>query len=112
MTHATCIKLLACITGLICCGVVNAQGMTASIFGQGPAGATVQAQSTTGVKRQVTIKSNGRYMISPIQVGTYTVVLQKNEKTVDTRSHVSLTIGKGAEVDFACDNDQCRETKG
>jgi hypothetical protein len=85
----------------------QAQGTTASMFGQGPAGAVVTAKSDTGAQRHATISDSGRYKISPIPMGTYTVILEKDGKVLDTRNKISLTVGKGAEVDFACENDKC-----
>jgi Carboxypeptidase regulatory-like domain len=85
----------------------HAQGTTASMFGQGPAGGLVTAKSDTGAQRHATISESGRYRISPIPMGTYTVTLEKDGKVVDTRNKISLTVGKGAEVDFACENDKC-----
>jgi hypothetical protein len=86
---------------------VHAQGTTASMFGQGPAGGIVTAKSDTGAQRHATISGSGRYKISPIPMGTYTVTLEKDGKVVDTRNKITLTVGKGAEVDFACENDKC-----
>lgn len=86
---------------------VHAQGTTASMFGQGPAGGLVTARSSTGAQRHATIGDNGRYKISPIPMGTYTVTLEKDGKVVDTRGNITLTVGKGAEIDFACENDKC-----
>jgi hypothetical protein len=85
----------------------RAQSTTASMFGQGPAGGTVIAKSDTGAQRHATISESGRYRISPIPMGTYTVTLEKDGKVVDTRNKITLTVGKGAEVDFACENDKC-----
>jgi len=86
---------------------VHAQGTTASMFGQGPAGGLVTAKSSTGAQRHATIGDNGRYKIIPIPVGTYTITLEKDGKVLDTRKNIPLTVGKGAEVDFACENDKC-----
>jgi hypothetical protein len=85
----------------------QAQGTTASMFGQGPAGGVVTAKSNTGAQRHATIGDNGRYKISPIPMGTYTITLEKDGKVVDTRDKITLTVGKGAEIDFACENDKC-----
>jgi|SRR6187402_2253826 len=85
----------------------HAQGTTASMFGQGPAGAVVTARSDTGAQRHATISDSGRYKIAPIPMGTYTVTLEKDGKVVDTRNKITLTVGKGAEIDFACENDKC-----
>lgn len=86
---------------------VHAQGTTASIFGHGPAGATVLAQSTTGGERHTTINNSGRYKLLSVPMGTYTVILQKDDKAVDTRKNITLTVGRGAQIDFACENDKC-----
>ena len=85
----------------------HAQGTTASMFGQGPAGGVVTARSDTGAQRHATISDSGRYKIAPIPMGTYTVTLEKDGKVLDTRNKITLTVGKGAEIDFACENDKC-----
>jgi hypothetical protein len=85
----------------------QAQGTTASMFGQGPAGGIVTAKSDTGAQRHATISDSGRYKISPIPMGTYSITLEKDGKVLDTRNKITLTVGKGAEVDFACENDKC-----
>lgn len=84
-----------------------AQGTTASIFGHGPAGALITAQSSTGGERHTTINSSGRYKLLSVPMGTYTIMLQKDEKTLDTRKNITLTVGRGAQIDFACPNDKC-----
>lgn len=85
----------------------HAQGTTASIFGHGPAGATVTARSTTGAERHTTIAKSGRYKLLSVPMGNYTVVLEKDEKAIDTRRNIQLTVGRGAQIDFACENDKC-----
>jgi hypothetical protein len=55
-------------------------------------------------------KRQGAYTIGSLPLGIYTATLQKGEKTVDTRANIPLTVGRGAEVDFACDHDQCAES--
>ncbi|RDD81839.1 carboxypeptidase regulatory-like domain-containing protein [Dyella tabacisoli] len=90
----------------------QAQGTTASIFGQAPAGATVTVHSTTGVRRHATVDAKGHYLIKPLSLSVYTVMLEKDGKTIETRSNIPLTVGGGAEVDFACPNDQCAAPEG
>lgn len=85
----------------------HAQGTTASIFGHGPAGATVTAQSSTGGERHTTINKSGRYKLLSVPMGTYTVILEKDDKAIDTRKNIPLTVGRGAQIDFACENDKC-----
>jgi Zn-dependent alcohol dehydrogenase len=104
--------LLTTALGLAACTAVHAQGTTASIFGSGPAGAVVTAKSDTGSSRHVTINESGHYRMSPVPMGTYTVTLEKDSKVVDTRSKITLTVGRGAEIDFACENDKCAAGEG
>ncbi|GGA21988.1 carboxypeptidase-like regulatory domain-containing protein [Dyella nitratireducens] len=86
---------------------VRAQSTTASIFGQAPAGETVTAHSSEGMQRHDTVNKKGRYKINSLPAGDYTVTLQKDGQTVDTRSNIPLIVGRGAEVDFACPGDHC-----
>lgn len=99
--------LLAGLAGFGLYSNIQAQGTTASIYGQGPAGATVVAQSTTGANRHITINDTGHYRLTPVPIGTYTIRLEKDDKVLDTRSNIPLTVGRGAEIDFACENDKC-----
>ncbi|MGE7136745.1 carboxypeptidase-like regulatory domain-containing protein [Luteibacter sp. NPDC031894] len=103
--------LIAMGVGAVAFAPAQGQATTGSIFGHGPAGATVTAKSITGVQRRGTINDSGRYRLSNVPVGTYTVTLDKEEKTVDTRKNIGITVGRGAQIDFACENDQC-EAKG
>lgn len=105
---------LAVVAGMVAMGGMlplsaSAQGTTAHIFGQAPAGETVYAQSSTGLHRSVTVDAKGRYSLRNLPMSTYTVSLQKDGKTVDTRANIPVTVGRGAEVDFACPNDRCAE---
>ncbi|GLQ97227.1 carboxypeptidase-like regulatory domain-containing protein [Dyella mobilis] len=86
----------------------GAQSTTSHIFGQAPAGETVVAQNgATGLHRHAKANAKGRYTIDPLPAGDYIVTLEKDGKTVDKQSNVSLVVGRGAEVDFGCPNDQC-----
>lgn len=103
---------LAVVAGMVATGGMlplsaGAQGTTAHIFGQAPAGETVFAQSSTGLHRRVTVDAKGRYNLGNLPMSTYTVSLEKDGKTVDTRANIPLMVGRGAEVDFACPNDHC-----
>lgn len=84
-----------------------AQSTSTHIFGQGPAGAKVEARSNTGTHRSTTVRDDGRYELRSLPMGIYTVTLSHDDTTVDTRKNIRLTVGRGAEVDFACPHDQC-----
>lgn len=98
---------LVCLYGAAGLGTASAQSTSGRIFGQAPAGQTVTAENGTGLRRHVTVKSGGRYTITALPAGTYTVVLDKDGATIDTRKNIPLAASRGAEVDFACPQDKC-----
>jgi hypothetical protein len=87
--------------------VAHAQATVGKIFGWAPAGVTITAHSNTGVHRHAKANDKGRYTIGALPVGVYEVALEKDGKATDTRPNIKLTVGRGAEVDFACDHDKC-----
>lgn len=103
VTAALCL----CVYGATGIGTASAQATSGRIFGQAPAGQTVTAQSTTGLRRHVTVKSGGRYTITALPAGTYTITLEKDGTAVDVRKNIPLAASRGAEVDFACPQDKC-----
>ena len=88
----------------------HAQETSGRIFGSAPAGEIITANSTTGAHRHATVNAKGRYTIGSVPMGVYTVALEKDGKAVDTRSNIPITVGRGAEIDFTCANDQCAES--
>lgn len=98
------------VTGLCGTAGINtaqAQSTSGSMFGQGPAGATVDVHGTTGTHRHTTIKDNGRYTLRSLPISVYTVTLEQDGKTLDKRTNIPISPGRGAEVDFACPQDTC-----
>ncbi|HTH69118.1 MAG TPA: carboxypeptidase-like regulatory domain-containing protein, partial [Rhodanobacter sp.] len=85
-------------------GVAMAQSTTGSIFGQAPAaaGETVSASNASGLTREVAVDSSGRFQISNVPVGVYTVSLKKDGAVVDSRK-VSLAPGAGTTVTFSAE---------
>jgi len=79
----------------------SAQSTTGSIFGQAQPGTTVTATSDTGITRKATVDDSGRYTINSLPVGNYTVTLQSNGDTVDSRGNVQIVVNSSAEVSFA-----------
>ncbi|OZB60047.1 MAG: Oar protein [Lysobacterales bacterium 14-68-21] len=94
--------VIALAMGLVgAAGVANAQSTTGSIFGQAAPGDTVSVTSAaTGLSRDVTVDSSGRYRVSSLPVGTYTVTLKKDGSVVDTRNGVSIAPNAGSAVNF------------
>jgi len=80
-----------------------AQSTTGTIFGQAPAeeGDTVSIVSDTGLNREVQVDARGRYSASQLPLGSYTVTLRRDGKTLDTRSGIALRVGAGIEVNFS-----------
>jgi len=87
-------------------GAVYAQATTGSIFGQAKAGDSVLIKSTSGVTRQVQVDSTGHYVVNSLPLGSYTVSLQQDGQSVDSRSNVTLRVGAGTEVSFGTQNAQ------
>jgi hypothetical protein len=96
--------------GALGCTAVHAQATTGSVFGSAPAGQTVTVHSTSGTHRHSKANDKGHYTIGSLPMGVYTVALEKDGNAVDTRSNINITVGRGAEVDFACAHDQCAES--
>ncbi|MFK2930754.1 TonB-dependent receptor [Dyella agri] len=80
-----------------------AQQASGSIFGQisGQHGNTVTIRNAdTGFERSIPVDSAGRYRITSLPIGTYTVTLQDNGQAVSTRENVLVNIAGGVEVSF------------
>ncbi|MDQ1118298.1 outer membrane receptor for ferrienterochelin and colicin [Pseudoxanthomonas sp. SORGH_AS 997] len=74
---------------------VQAQSTTGSIYGSVPAGTTITVTSSTGLTRTVTADESGRYNISSLPVGIYTV-----DASGVGKKDVTVTVGSGANVSF------------
>lgn|SRR5574337_248450 len=92
---------------------VNAQSTAGRIFGTAPAGYSVSAQANgNATRREVKVRSNGRYAIRGLPVGTYTVTLTEDGHAVMEHLNVPVTAARGSEVKFDCAPDRCAETAG
>ena len=89
---------------------VHAQATAGRIFGSAPAGETITARSTSGAHRHAKANAEGRYTIGSLPMGVYTVALEKDGGATDKRSNIPVAAGQGAEINFACANDQCAES--
>ncbi|MEP7185373.1 MAG: TonB-dependent receptor plug domain-containing protein [Rhodanobacter sp.] len=83
--------------------LVMAQSTTGTLVGQvaSHAGDTVLIRSTSGISRTVPVDARGRYVASQLPLGAYTVSLQQNGKTVDSRDNVTLHVGTATNVSFS-----------
>lgn len=85
-------------------GVAMAQSTTGSIFGQAEPGDTVTVTSaSTGLSRDVAVDSSGRYRVSNLPVGAYSVTLKKDGTAVGTHNDVTISPGSGTAVNFAAE---------
>jgi hypothetical protein len=87
-------------------GQVFAQATTGSVFGTAPvsSGETVRiANNQTGLTREVSVGSDGRYGANQLPVGDYTVSLVQGGNVVATRDHVQVSVAGGTAVPFAAD---------
>jgi hypothetical protein len=89
--------------GLGASGMAFAQSnATGTIFGQATPGATVLVSNpATGFAREIPVDSNGRYRVTALPVGSYTVTLQQDGQAVSTRENVGVRVGGGTEASFA-----------
>jgi hypothetical protein len=100
------------VSGAVTFSVAHAQETDSRIVGKAPSDGTITVHSDTGITRQGTASSKGRYSLSQLRPGTYVVSLEKDGKTLASQSGVPLFVGRASEVDFACDNDQCSASVG
>ncbi len=94
--------------GMVGSAPVQAQATAGHILGKAPAGDTVRAKSTTtGLQRHVEVDAKGRYTLSALPVGVYTVTLEENGKPVVKHLNVGVIVNRGIKVDFDCTQGQC-----
>jgi hypothetical protein len=95
---------LAVAAGFGMTGQVLAQATTGSVFGTAPvsAGETVRiVNNQTGLSREVAVGTDGRYSVSKLPVGDYTVSLMQNGNVVSSHQHVQVSVAGGSAVTFA-----------
>lgn len=77
-------------------GAVQAQSTTGSIYGTATSGDTIVISNNSGFTRTVTVEG-GRFNITSLPVGNYTVTIQRGGQTVSTRA-VTVRAGAGADA--------------
>lgn len=109
-----CGLVLASVIGVFAVAGISAasaQETSGSIFGKAPAGDKIAVRSdTTGAGHTVTVDSTGRYFAHVLPPGSYTVTLKQGDQDVARHLDVTVTVGRGVEVDFKCgDEIKCDE---
>jgi outer membrane receptor for ferrienterochelin and colicin len=89
--------------GLAAATAAFAQSTTGTLYGQvaDAAGTTVVIENANGLRREVPVDARGRYVASQLPLGSYTVSLQRDGKTVDSKDDVALRVGANTNVSFA-----------
>ena len=84
-------------------GAAAAQSTTGTLHGSaaGSEGATVVAQSDSGLTRTATIDAQGRYSFGALPVGRYSIRLQRDGRIIEQQDNVQLRVGGGTDVSFA-----------
>jgi hypothetical protein len=86
-------------------GAFAQSNATGSIFGSANPGDVVHIENNdTGLRRDITVDSNGRYRANSLPIGTYTVSLMHDGAVVDTHKGVQTQISQGTDVSFAAAN--------
>ncbi|MEO7068432.1 MAG: TonB-dependent receptor [Rhodanobacter sp.] len=84
-------------------GQVFAQSTTGSIFGTAPTatGETVKVvNNQTGLSREVAVDSAGRYTVSSLPIGSYSVSLMKGGNVLASQQQVAVSVSGGTQVPF------------
>lgn len=98
------------IGGVAASAAVQAQATSGDIFGHAPAGETILVQSTTmGLQREGKVDAKGRYDISHLPFGNYTVTLKQNGQPIARHLNVGVLAGRGSRIDFNCVAGKCAD---
>ncbi|HEY4091858.1 MAG TPA: TonB-dependent receptor [Luteibacter sp.] len=83
-------------------GAFAQSNATGAIYGSATPGDVIHIEnSATGLKRDITVDSNGRYRANSLPIGTYDVTLMHNGAATDTHKNVQTLISQGTDVSFA-----------
>jgi len=84
---ALSVALAACFVG----GVQAQSNSSGSIFGSAEPGTTILIQSAeTGVTREISADSSGRYRATSLPVGNYTVIQKRDGQNIATRENITV----------------------
>lgn len=83
------------------------------VFGHAQAGVTILARSDDfGIQRKVTVNAKGRYLITKLPIGNYSVTLIENGQPRILHRNVPVMVDSGSRVDFECAQGRCSELAG
>ncbi|WP_336808084.1 carboxypeptidase-like regulatory domain-containing protein [Fulvimonas yonginensis] len=83
---------------------------TGRVFGKAPAGASVRVSSPEyGIRRGIPVNASGRYEVTWLPIGVYTVEVVDGGQPVAKHPSVQVFVDRGSRVDFDCAPGQCPE---
>lgn len=87
---------------------VHAQSTAGTVYGIAPEGDSILVHNeTNGIQRRVHVDSKGRYRVSAVPRGVYTVTLEENGQPIVKHTNVPVNAGGGIKVDFDCAKGEC-----
>ena len=97
-----------------CCAAgpaaVHANETTGRVVGRAPAGATVLVRNAEfGIQHQIEVNRKGRYVVSWLPIGVYTVTVVDNGQPLIQHPSVQVFVDRGSRVDFNCTYGRCSE---
>jgi len=104
---------LVAIAGVCCAAgsaAVHANETTGRVVGRAPAGATVLVRNAEfGIQHQIEVNRKGRYVVSWLPIGVYTVTVVDNGQPLIQHPSVQVFVDRGSRVDFNCTYGRCSE---
>lgn len=102
MTRSTTrnrLSLLGAIMGACLAASAAAQSPTAGLMGEAAPGSIAVVQNvSTGFKREIKVKANGRYALRNLPTGTFSVTIRNADGTTEAPRLVQLRVGSTARV--------------
>ena len=103
VTHVlSALGLAAGAAAMLLCGVpaALAQTNTGEIGGVLPGAIVTAEHADTGTRLERVTDAEGRYLLAPLRVGTYTITTEMPGFQRVVRSGVTLQLGQSLEIDF------------
>ena len=83
-------------------GVYAQSNANGSLFGRADAGSTVVIEdASTGVRREISVQTDGTYRASSLPIGTYRVVMKRADGTEAVVENARVSVGTGTPVNFS-----------
>lgn len=101
---------IAALCAVACATAVQANETTGKVFGNAPAGATVQVASPEfAIQRNIQANADGRYSVGWLPIGIYEVTVVDNGQALVKHPSVQVYVDRGSRVDFSCPDGRCSD---